>query len=172
MGTSPAVAEPRAPEAPKLDYLAIYNAYRDYLKHEDELINRRLSWNLTLQGFLFAVYGVTLQLVYNTTAYKLPPDTHFQRLPFVFPFLGITVAILSRIGVVAAQRAIDSLRDRWKGIADELKTKGEELPVPALTGGGDEIANKFGNKSALIPIVIILAWLLLMILPWWPPELW
>jgi hypothetical protein len=40
------------------ELLSLYNVYRDYMKHEDDLINQRASWHLLLQGFLFATFGV------------------------------------------------------------------------------------------------------------------
>jgi hypothetical protein len=41
--------------------IPIYELFRDYVKHEDELINNRLSWLLTIHGFLYATYGFTIQ---------------------------------------------------------------------------------------------------------------
>jgi len=32
----------------------LYEIYRDYIKHEDDLINHRSTWHLLIQGFLFA----------------------------------------------------------------------------------------------------------------------
>ena len=40
--------------------LKYYGTLRDYVQHEDGLINTRLSWSLTVHGFLFAIYGVLL----------------------------------------------------------------------------------------------------------------
>lgn len=39
----------------------LYGNYRNYLQHEDNLINNRISWMLTIHGFLYATYGFTLQ---------------------------------------------------------------------------------------------------------------
>jgi hypothetical protein len=36
----------------------LYAIYRQYLMNEANLINARLTWLLTIQGFLFATYGL------------------------------------------------------------------------------------------------------------------
>jgi hypothetical protein len=38
-----------------------YQLFREYLQHEDELANNRLSWMLTIHGFLYASYAFTVQ---------------------------------------------------------------------------------------------------------------
>jgi hypothetical protein len=38
-----------------------YEVLRDYAKHEDILVNNRVTWILTIHGFLYATYGFTLQ---------------------------------------------------------------------------------------------------------------
>jgi hypothetical protein len=38
----------------------LYGAYRQYLDHEHNLINHRLSWNFTIQDFLFTSYAFVL----------------------------------------------------------------------------------------------------------------
>lgn len=44
--------EPKWPKVEKL-----YQIYRDYLIHEDDLMNQRSTWHLLIQGFLFATFG-------------------------------------------------------------------------------------------------------------------
>src|ERR1051325_2213045 len=38
-----------------------YKIFRDYIEHEDGLIDKRLLWNINIQGFLFATYGFSVQ---------------------------------------------------------------------------------------------------------------
>jgi hypothetical protein len=40
--------------------VAHYRIFRDYLQHEDDLINHRSTWHHTIQGLLFTALGVTL----------------------------------------------------------------------------------------------------------------
>ena len=64
VATEPSV-ETRVPfELPAgLSHHEHYAIFRDYLKHEDNLINNRLNWNFTIQGFLFASYTFTIQKI-------------------------------------------------------------------------------------------------------------
>jgi hypothetical protein len=45
---------------PLLD-TATYQVFREYLQHEDGLANNRLSWMLSIHGFLYASYAFTIQ---------------------------------------------------------------------------------------------------------------
>jgi hypothetical protein len=42
-------------------YQELYVLYRDYIKHEDELINARISWMINIQSFLIATFGFSYQ---------------------------------------------------------------------------------------------------------------
>jgi hypothetical protein len=131
--------------------IQVYGAFRDYAKHEDELINRRLSWNLTLQGFLFAAYGLRSQVA----AAGSKESPRFKALSYVFPFVGAFVAYLVYKSIRAAQLAIDGVRCKWiDGVSHSLR----EL-LPGHTGGGNLKAVKWGERPQKgIPLVIIAAW--------------
>src|ERR1700722_4089454 len=45
---------------PLLD-TATYQIFREYLQHEDGLANNRLSWMLSIHGFMYASYAFTIQ---------------------------------------------------------------------------------------------------------------
>src|SRR5271169_5831898 len=45
------------------EILTYYERMRSYVEHEDGLINSRLTWSLTIHGFLFASYGILLAKV-------------------------------------------------------------------------------------------------------------
>jgi len=144
------------------DAIALYNVYRDYVKHEDELINRRLSWNLTLQGFLFAAYGVTFQLL-NSQSGDADLKRHLHYLPAVFPIVGGLVATLSLLSIVAAQDSINGLRVEWRNPSAHIEPDIMEM-LPELTGAGQLFANRWGKlPQSGIPIVIITAWCILLI---------
>jgi hypothetical protein len=72
----------------------IYQIYRDYIKHEDELINRRSMSNIIFQGFLFAAYGFSVEFL------RRPPiDKNLlaglKFLPLILPLVGCTVGVLT-----------------------------------------------------------------------------
>lgn len=43
------------------DYIDLYKVFRGYVMEESGLINSRLVWIITINGFLFTTYGFTLQ---------------------------------------------------------------------------------------------------------------
>src|SRR5271154_2261501 len=53
--------EPLPPDTYPLLDTETYQIFREYLQHEDELANNRLSWMLTIHGFLYASYAFTVQ---------------------------------------------------------------------------------------------------------------
>src|SRR4051812_22186632 len=58
---------------PSEENVKVYERTRDYIKHEDGLINWRVSWNLTSQGFLFSGLAATISRA-------MDPDTDsFER---------------------------------------------------------------------------------------------
>jgi hypothetical protein len=132
----------------------IYDLYRDYVKHEDELINRRLSWNLTLQGFLFAAYGVSFQIVGSKPYLRL--------LPCVFPVVGGLVAFLVLMSILAAQEAIRGLETHWLKPLNSIEADVKEM-LPELTGGSQKFAKFWGwVPQVYIPGVIMAAWVALL----------
>jgi hypothetical protein len=41
--------------------IKLYEGFREYIKHEDDLIGNRVTWLAQIHGFLYATYGFTLQ---------------------------------------------------------------------------------------------------------------
>jgi hypothetical protein len=39
----------------------LHRIFRDYVKHEDDLINQRLNWNFYIQGFLLGAFAFAFQ---------------------------------------------------------------------------------------------------------------
>jgi hypothetical protein len=57
--TGPVVGIDMSPGLPtKLQYFKLFRAYR---LREHDLLNHRLTWYLTIQGFLFVTYGYCVQ---------------------------------------------------------------------------------------------------------------
>jgi hypothetical protein len=68
------------------------------VKHEEELINRRLTWMLLFQGFLF------------TAAVSAAKNDLASRLGTIIPWVGFASAFLTFLGVLGAYRSIDTSR--------------------------------------------------------------
>ncbi|MDF0522836.1 hypothetical protein P0R31_36995 [Bradyrhizobium yuanmingense] len=62
--------------------LDFYETFRSYARHEDNLINNRLTWILTIHGFLYATYGFTIQKkleIIEKISAGSPAFVHFAR---------------------------------------------------------------------------------------------
>ena len=141
--------------------LQIYGVYRDYIKHEDELIHQRLSWNLTLQGLLFTAYGVIFNMLDNASG-DPTVKAHLHYTPCVFPVVGALVAFFSLLSILAAQDSLNGLRVEWREPARQIDKEVVEI-LPELTGAGQLFANRWGKLPQIgIPIVIIAAWCVLL----------
>lgn len=118
------------------------------LERELSLINNRLSWMLTFQGFLFT----TTALVSNRNTERA------VRMVFrnVVPLIGIVVALLALIGVHAAHLSIRSINAKWK------QKLGHWEYLPTFSPSISTVLGKIPSYG--IPISIIIAWFLLRIL--------
>jgi hypothetical protein len=76
--------------------------FREMVRHENELMNHRVSWLLTLQGLLFTALGFAWDKA----------DAH--ALIYVFCATGAVVAISSQTVLNGARQAIDQLRQWWR----------------------------------------------------------
>ena len=56
---------------PQSEAIALYNVYRDYVKHEDTLMNVRMTWFLTTQAFLFSCYALLNQKRLSAGTFEL-----------------------------------------------------------------------------------------------------
>jgi hypothetical protein len=74
-------------------------------KHEDEVINHRLTWLGFSQGLLFAAYGLIIQLSANVILDKINNPTlvtAIKELSSIIPMIGILTSSLVLAGVLAA----------------------------------------------------------------------
>lgn len=149
-----------------------YRIYREYVEHEDGLTNKRLLWNINIQGFLFATYGLSVQKVAEllshpepaaamTAAQKLLDLSGLMALNLtivVLPIIGILISVVSWIGVWASRNAITNLKGEWDRIYDAAKPKGAPM-LPALTGGGAPRSHWAGLWPPLLfPWLFVLTW--------------
>jgi hypothetical protein len=122
-----------------------FKIFRDYVEHEDNLINSRLMWNITIQGFLFATYGLSVQKLaeQQATGAGVPA---LRWLILILPLFGIGISLVSIMGVIAARTAINSLVVQWKEILDQAGSK--EPGLPFLVGGGIPDGDKSGTECS------------------------
>jgi len=101
------------------DIFAYYDRIRAYVQHEDDLVNSRLTWSLTIHGFLFAIYGILIgkiadqfvEIGRGTGSQLLLEHTISGLLFFQIPIavFGALVGYQSREAIIAAHNAIQHL---------------------------------------------------------------
>lgn len=116
---------------PPLD-LGIYDAFRKYVQHEDDLVNQRISWMLVIHGFLYAAYAFTVQKkfdiaekIYKATVEPLPTEQipaylREAKLQTVFvlmliAIIGFVISLMALCSIVAAKNAAESVQTVFQG---------------------------------------------------------
>ena len=130
--------------------------YYEYVAHqinrEDGLVNSRLTWMLTFQGFLFA----SLALIGERE--KVGQELYCA-LIYVLPFLGATIALLSYLSVEGALSAIKSLKNDWINKEEDLDIAGV-FPRPFGQKVPHTLAAIF---IRLLPFSVTFAWIYLFL---------
>jgi len=156
------------------DVLELFKIFRDYLKHEGQLLNWRVTYFTATQAFFFGAYAFFAQdkikngkLVFVQSGNEL-----IERLRAVDPTFFVVLAI-SIFGIVAARKSLGSIRAALLAI-HTLKEKWHRLTLdgslhpelPELTGGGSKDAYAVGHSSAtFLPHMAISGWVLIAISP-------
>jgi hypothetical protein len=151
---------------------ALYKSYRDYVVHEDNLINYRSNWMYLIQSFLVATYGLTLQKKLEVLSAMDTPisawpafakDTLVQvdRFLNIISVVGILVGVIGTISIYAATNSIRTLEKKWDTIR-QLNCD-NAMDIPGLTGGGAKRNRFFGwLTSWSLPLLLTLIWVYLL----------
>ncbi len=95
------------------DVDVLYEKTRKFTNHEDGLVNQRLAWMLTFNGFLFTTYALSITAEANSYAidgaHKVAVITSINQLREALTVAGFASAIVAAVGVLAALRAIRSV---------------------------------------------------------------
>ncbi|MGK7898645.1 MAG: hypothetical protein AB4372_34780 [Xenococcus sp. (in: cyanobacteria)] len=147
--------------------LEIYNTIRDHIKHENILINNRLTWLLTLQGFLLAGLGLLIR-----------DSKSHSTLIFIFVVLGVSTNIITFMSIWAAQTAIEKLDKSWADHPELSKIRykqnnkirykqnnKDKVLTLLMKGAGIEKVHKRAKWATYgIPLSFLVAWILIFIL--------
>jgi hypothetical protein len=89
---------------PSSDLLKYYELMRGYVEHEDNLINSRLTWSLTIHGFLFATLGILIGKLVDIVIdmQKSPGPKQLEKLQQVAVFLIFLQLIPAIVGFIVA----------------------------------------------------------------------
>lgn len=141
----------------------MFRLLREYLVHEDDLINQRTKWLITIQSFLIATFGFSVQKLLEVIAKGDVPLSAGVRARYfcfllILVFVGLATSYVSRASVKAAVTAMDSLGEHWRKNRD--KYPGPEW-LPGLIGGGSLETHFKGTRMPLwLPNVFFILWVL------------
>ena len=129
---------------------------RSTVKHEEELIHRRLTWLLTLQGFLFA--AIVLSVKAESSPVNQASSTGLaSTLQWLIPAVGFFSALVTFLGVLAAYCHITFTRKELDKYYKE-RTKFGSLKWSQWVGRG--------NSMGLL-VILMAAWAVLFFQHCW-----
>jgi hypothetical protein len=153
----------------------VYEIYRDYIKHEDNLINNRVGWFIQLHSFLIATYGILFAALMSsyfpqgtaTIDPAIPQKVACAILAMV-ALVGIFSSLSAIMSIDAADRAITKLSKTWDGVSEGWAA--DRRILPPLIGGGDTKNDRLGARFHLwLPRVMLAVWIVSMCVP---TQLW
>jgi hypothetical protein len=138
--------------------LRLYEIHREYIEHEDDLINHRSTWHLLLQGFLFAAFGVIGQWQTEKGCGFLTGERY--DIVYVLAGTGFLIALAALASTFAANMSVRRLIKGWDRITRRSGVDPKIWRVfPGLGGAGKKwIAMSGAIPAVIIPIVIVFAW--------------
>jgi hypothetical protein len=120
---------------------------------------RAIAGNSTIQGLLFAAYGLSQQKLLG-----LPPDAqcNLERLTRTIPWFGVALSVPVLLAVLAAAWAHRRLADDWRVRVSPCYT--DKPYLPDIAAGGVKAAGLLGLAApVMIPIFFAAAWLSIII---------
>lgn len=140
----------------------IYQEGRAFVEHEDDLVDRRLKWVITISAFLFAAYGGSLIASANVEDTDQATLLSVSRISMgVF---GVMSATIGATSIHAAHLAIKAVARKYGNFvlnnAEEIRK--QKLHVWKLIG--DSLSQLKGFSSSLIqPYLIAGVWAALVV---------
>jgi hypothetical protein len=162
------------------EFLKLYKAFRDYCEHENDLINHRTTWLITVQSVLAATFVFSTQK-YLETGQKLHEmaidasikgvDARTEALNKLIEqinnryfLFGIIISVLGFISSIGAWFGINAARKAQKAVYAlwDKRHKDDTFAshLPYICGGGDETAERWGSWFAeYLPLFFAALWI-------------
>jgi hypothetical protein len=120
---------------------------REMIRHENELINHRITWLMAFNGLLFTALGIA------------SPSHDNRWIVWILCGLGVIISISSFLGIYDGAIAIRNVRKWW----DDHVSKDYTGPdVMALRG--ENTSFRLLKPWRLMPWVFVLSWILVAFL--------
>ncbi|MCJ2067054.1 class I SAM-dependent methyltransferase [Methylobacterium sp. J-088] len=159
---------------------SIYKLHRDFLEHENNLVNQRTTWLMTTQSFLMAIFGLSFK-GYLDLAEKYDPLKiensesisylwSFKLLFVLFALVGLAVSKATIDSVQSARKSLKFVGDNWTKNFMHDTTYSENLP-PIIGPRSIGIESKKVSLSVALPRFFIMLWSVVSILiVFLPPD--
>lgn len=159
-------------DTPLQEFLKVYAAFRGYEEHENELLNHRTGWLVTIQSVLIGTFGFSYQKYFEVMERVdarigvgstkeigkelLTVKENYQFYLVGLSIVGLLIAILSYFSIITAIRAQDKVREKY------IEHYGKDAiahGLPSIAGGGDKFATVFGARFARwLPGLLMALW--------------
>lgn len=133
---------------------------RELIVHEDKLTTERIQALYTMQGFLFASFGLL-------AGKSFPPSKELGLITTVFSVVGFTAALGYLQELSFNTKAITDLMKDWEALRAGCI---EPVEFPKIIGHytlGARTPRFLPRKT--IPIMFMCIWFVVLILIWWKP---
>jgi hypothetical protein len=118
------------------------------IEREQGLVNNRLAWMFSFQGFLFTSIALVANRDVDPAVRLVFRDT--------IPLIGIAVALLAMLGIHAASLSSSEVKAKWN------KRQGDFHHYPPTFGS--PLVSLLGRITSYgMPSSVILSWILLLI---------
>jgi len=139
--------------------LEIYQIFRGQIEHEDDLIGHRVNWLLAAESFLFVGYETALGLDKVTKLRGAAITAHLTI--YVLPVLGMALAVLAELAIVAASIRLNELRNQFKA---DLREHPSPIFVRCPRITAQKSHRRMGRLQALcVAPLFLLAWAVLLV---------
>jgi hypothetical protein len=134
----------------------LYDALRDQVKHEDDLIGQRINWFVASQSFLFSAYAIVLSNIGNGKTQAVADQQHL--LVLMIPVLANVLCMLAWITVYAGEVAITRLRKQFDPLCHAANAAG----LPPIQGvRRTQVLGML--PPLLLPMVFFGVWTLMLV---------
>lgn len=160
-------------EASREIVVAAYDKYIEYIRHENELLNYRTTWFITIQASLILAISFILQKFFDAlwnvfSKSGTQVSAEGEQMIGLFCFIALSFCIIGCITAYASWRSIEAalkaqsaICQRWTALFASSAT---EFGLPDLMGGGDPDATRLGGSFARwIPPIMLSLWLILLV---------
>lgn len=118
------------------------------LRHENDLMNHRLTWMWTLQGLLFAAYAVLLE--------------QHERVTMLIAVVGLVSSVSIGLSLVASHRMLQRLNPHARQLIGDLEQASKVSPVEFPTRPPFP---RFLYPWLLLPWFMALIWVVMLVYP-------